>query len=188
VAHARGAAPVGAGPGVYRRPDLRSLAAPTKGRLIDSSFGWASVLTPERFPARKEGRQAEAPAARTSPSAGLLIVNRESRLLRRHRKATFDALRHPRHQYLVPEAFPALLGIVNCDDRPAICRRSGHVEDLALRQAPVRSDAQQRPTPRIAPSSLPETGARRRRPCSRSFRSPLDEPRTPTISGSNARR
>src|SRR5678816_300822 len=76
-------------------------------------------------------------AARTSLSAGLLVVNRESRLLGRHGKATFDALRHPRHQYLVAEAFPALLGVVNCDDRPAIRRRPGRVEDLTFGQAAV---------------------------------------------------
>src|SRR5262249_46287996 len=51
-----------------------------------------------------------------------------------------------------------------------------------------RSGARPRSTPRIVPSSPPETGARRRRSCSRSFRSPLDKPRTPTISGSGATR
>jgi hypothetical protein len=55
--------------------------------------------------------------------ACLLVVNGEGRLLRRHGEATLEALRHARHQYPVAEALPALLRLVNRDDRPAIFRR-----------------------------------------------------------------
>src|SRR6266542_193920 len=70
-------------------------------------------------------------------SARLLVVNAEGRLLRGRRKAALDAFVHARHQHVVAEAFPALLRVVNGDDRPAVSRRPGRVEDLPLGQAPI---------------------------------------------------
>src|SRR5262249_36768469 len=69
--------------------------------------------------------------------ARLLVVNGEGRLLRRDGEATLDALGHARHQCPVAEVLPALLRLVNRDDRPTLGRRPGCVEDLPFRQAAV---------------------------------------------------
>src|SRR6266516_3487779 len=61
----------------------------------------------------------------------------KGRLLRGRGKAALDAFVHARHQHVVAEAFPALLRVVNGDDRPAVSRRPGRVEDLPLGQAPI---------------------------------------------------
>src|SRR6266496_4777887 len=95
-------------------------------------------------------------------SARLLVVNAEGRLLRGRRKAALDAFVHARHQHVVAEAFPALLRVVNGDDRPAVSRRPRGRS--APRAGSHRSDARPRSTPRTAPAFRRETDARCRTP------------------------
>src|SRR5438128_683093 len=81
----------------------------------------------------RRATQAGAPAV---PAPGLgrrLLVDVESRLLGWSREATFDALRHPGHQDIVAEPLPALLRVVDRDDRPAVRRRAGCVKELTVR-------------------------------------------------------
>src|SRR4051812_8559082 len=65
----------------------------------------------------------------------LLVVDGEGLLLRRRAKAAFDAVGW--RQLLIAETFPALLRVMNRDDRPAISRWPGRVENLPLWQAAV---------------------------------------------------
>ena len=49
-------------------------------------------------------------------------------------EAALDAGGHPGHQHPVAEALPALLRVVDRDDRPPALRRAGRVEHLPLRE------------------------------------------------------
>src|SRR5207248_5776710 len=79
-----------------------------------------------------------ATASRRCPTlARLLVVNLEAGLCRLRGEPAFDPRAHGRHERFVAEALPALLGLVNGDDHPAVGRRAGRVEDLPLGKASV---------------------------------------------------
>ena len=63
-----------------------------------------------------------------------LLVATGGRLLGRRREAALDPLGQPRHQDGVAEPLPALLRVVDRDDRPAVGRRPRGVEALSLRK------------------------------------------------------
>src|SRR4029450_5879207 len=109
--------------------------------LKQPSARWA--LTDLRGSADGSGRAALPPAAPFL--CGLLGVDREGRLDRRHREAAVDALLQTRHQDVVAEVLPAFLGVVNCDDRPPLGRRTGGVEDLAGGKSVGRGGGRRRP-------------------------------------------
>jgi len=58
----------------------------------------------------------------------LQVVNLECSFLGRPNQSPFDTLLHSRHEDLVPELLPALLGVVHGHDRPTTGRRTGGVE------------------------------------------------------------
>src|SRR4030095_12774221 len=85
-----------------------------------------------------------APSVRTKAANGsndsnsrspLQVMDLEDGLLRWRGEAAFDALLQSGHQDAVAEPLPTLLGVVDCDDRPATRRRPSRVEDLSLREA-----------------------------------------------------
>src|SRR5829696_1477489 len=63
------------------------------------------------------------------------VVNIECRFLWWSGEPAFDALLQSRQQDAVAEALPALLGVVDRHDNPAISRGASRVERLALGQA-----------------------------------------------------
>src|SRR5215213_3412964 len=73
----------------------------------------------------------------TMPSGRELGTDLESLLLGRRGEAAVDTSLHSGHQRPVAKPFPAVLGVMDRDDRPAVCRRASCMKHLTLRQAAV---------------------------------------------------